>query len=385
MNSLSDITNYFRYVSTVQGSKSLFFRFIRPKNVPKGESVFDSSLIQFYEHDVIHAMDRSRKKYFEGNHRILLYPHKLEYSFKSSTKNKNILFKNENLSLQELNFVIFDVDVNAAHKNELDISHTHAKDIAFKVVHKIKDYLHSYGFKKLLMVDSGNGYHLMCPLKIPLSGDTPKYNEQLNSYAARCKALTDKVREAVRIDEFSDYVNIDPVYNSNTKQLVKCAGSVNRKHWEDFQPRLSKIIYPMTNGGDANESLKQNTALFQKIPIPRYLESFSLENTLTIVNRDFIENDKLTSDIKNPTIARLLGVYNSRYYASKVFKFQNNSRNEIESKMVCDLLNQGFICFEDVDRIMCLLLAEVVDAKWLSRDVSYRMSVFETANKMNSN
>ena len=378
MTNINELINFFHYVCGVQGGNGLLYNFVKPNNTPETYGFRDAGRLTLYEQD-LSKPSGDIKEFFEGNHRILLYPHKVVFGKTGSTDG---LMLWPNRYLQEINFVIFDVDVRRKHKNKLGrsdaiIKKNHAQVIA----NRIMSHLKCCGYRKMMLVDSGNGYHVFLPIKISLTdADETTYKQRVREYLIRCAEFRNNLNEICGVAEFDDSVHLDDKMYGHIKQFIKSAGSVNRKEWEDFHPRVSKRVQ-YENGCDGGAAISQNTSLFELIPIDSAQCTKNKELSQKLVYRDFIEQNKELSPSMNAEIQTILNLY-AAYTSAKTSYFISAKldRSILEYRLLLALLKIELAGFEIMNHKMCVLLCDVVDAKWLCRDDDgYRMNQYEKA------
>jgi len=378
MTNVDDLINFFNYVSGVQGRNSLLYSFIAPKGTPSDLRVYDRAPTLVYVNDLYHPTRNNIARYLEGNHRVLLYPHHVKFSGKHETSGIELW---SNQYLQEINFVILDIDVHKNFKNGLDRSNPYTKKYKAKVLaERIFAYLEAAGYKKMMLVDSGNGYHVFIPIRICLRdvcAETAKI--KLIEYFSRCKSLADAVKDKCYSDEFTGCVDIDSVFFGNIKQMVKSPGSVNRKHWDDHEPRVSKIIH-YKNGTDGKVSISTNTDLFELIEVEPTESANSKDLIDKIVYRDFIEHEKVFQISKKPEIQSLLNLYRSLDEYRLWYRVAKYDRSKLEFRLLLCLLSVEDYGYPMVNMIMSQLLCDIASAKWLERnDGGYRRNQYERA------
>lgn len=377
MTNVDDLINFFNYVSGVQGRENLLYSFIAPKGVPSDLRVYDCAPTTVYVTDLYHPTRNNLARYLKGNHRVLVYPHHVKFGAHGTAGIE--LWPNQ--YLQEINFVILDIDVHKNFKNGLDRSNPYTKKYKAKVLaERIFTYLEATGYKKMMLVDSGNGYHLFVPIRICLRDLSPELAKlTLLDYFSRCKSLADTVREKCFSDDLSGCVDIDSVFFGNIKQMVKSPGSVNRKYWDDYEPRVSKIIN-YKNGSESNISISSNTDLFELIKVERTGTINSKNLIDKIVYRDFIENEKVFELSKNPEIQSLLNLYQSLDEYRLWYRVAKYDRSMLEFRLLLCLLSVEDYGYELINMIMSQLLCDVASAKWLERDDDgYRRNQYERA------
>ncbi|MDA3856535.1 MAG: AAA family ATPase, partial [Candidatus Woesearchaeota archaeon] len=252
--------------------------------------------------------------------------------------------------IRRLDSLVIDIDVRKERRIKhisTNEDHKHAINKAYK----IKEYLERNNFKVSLIVDSGNGSQVYLKLNQDFQTNfknTNLYQQIINLENQLKSKFNDEI---IEIDNITKDIN----------RRIKIPGTINIKHEDQTEDRLSKILY---FNKDYNQTTKQNQTS---------LNSYSSSPCEKKENKALSNNeilDKFQSLIKSHQYFNDL--YNDKLTKTKF----NNDRSRAEFTFLIWLVDY-FQNFKEVNIIMnfCKI------GRWKESNSNTKLLNFENAVK----